>query len=593
MGASQSFLSNAKYGYDFVVATTQASINATLMEYLSGFNSPMITQCYIYNISGSPVLMTLEQIQQQTQSDQYPQGVDPFAIPAGTAVSDPRVVALANINFAYGFQAQIGLPPGYPPTAIPDVIMLNPGAPGSVNYTLMCSTFNVVEITYDRLGAINWLFATQPSGNGWFFTSSVNLASLTVGSANYNQLPPGVRQAIDNLGTGAFSVQQLVYDFDNAELETMPTISGVPSGTPLLNCLGMVFTGAYFNQMKTAGQPVLGYTVSQNQAQSGSLVLTNMEMEASPFVDANGGPVNSPTLQQQQCQPLCYLCASDSDDLPPAVAFTWNWVELSEASQFDGVMAINRNTFAYFLASQIAEQIPAYCYQPSVHVYLSGFLDTTVNYQWSLAPSQNVTLQLQPTGPDVYSFNWSATSSDQAGLDGDLGQMRLTPSLAVTVTFQGNQIIIVQHLVIYLYISSQGDGDGGNVVDITITDTYTIAVGQEGALTATRDSSTSNNSQTPSTNGFLSFFNDLNSLISDVQSWASNLVSTDFTDLPLSVVQAFVFPGGSTFTFADVAFSDNQDLVSHITYVQPGQNSQVMAMRSPIRPTGVKPAPVE
>jgi hypothetical protein len=27
-----------------------------------------------------------------------------------------------------------------------------------------------------------------------------------------------------------------------------------------------------------------------------------------------------------------------------------------------------------------------------------------------------------------------------------------------------------------------------------------------------------------------------------------------------------VFPGGLTFVFADAAFSDNQDLVSHITY---------------------------
>jgi hypothetical protein len=41
---------------------------------------------------------------------------------------------------------------------------------------------------------------------------------------------------------------------------------------------------------------------------------------------------------------------------------------------------------------------------------------------------------------------------------------------------------------------------------------------------------------------------------------------TSLQDIPTSTVQNFVFPGGATFTFADVSFSDNQDLVSHIVY---------------------------
>jgi hypothetical protein len=42
--------------------------------------------------------------------------------------------------------------------------------------------------------------------------------------------------------------------------------------------------------------------------------------------------------------------------------------------------------------------------------------------------------------------------------------------------------------------------------------------------------------------------------------------------------QSFVFPGGNTFAFKDVVFSDGQDLISHITYVQPtGQYAQRLA----------------
>ena len=48
--------------------------------------------------------------------------------------------------------------------------------------------------------------------------------------------------------------------------------------------------------------------------------------------------------------------------------------------------------------------------------------------------------------------------------------------------------------------------------------------------------------------------------------WARSFASTNLTDVPVSFVQNFVFPGGSTFSFTDASFSDNQDLVSHITY---------------------------
>ena len=44
MSASQSQLSAARYGYDFVVATTQASINATMKQFLSGLTEPLRSQ---------------------------------------------------------------------------------------------------------------------------------------------------------------------------------------------------------------------------------------------------------------------------------------------------------------------------------------------------------------------------------------------------------------------------------------------------------------------------------------------------------------------------------------------------------------------
>jgi hypothetical protein len=46
MSASQSFLSSPEYGYDYVVAVTQDSINATALAFLST-KQPVVNACWI------------------------------------------------------------------------------------------------------------------------------------------------------------------------------------------------------------------------------------------------------------------------------------------------------------------------------------------------------------------------------------------------------------------------------------------------------------------------------------------------------------------------------------------------------------------
>ena len=67
MSASQSNLSASRYGYDFVVATTQASINATVKLSLSGLTEPVVTVCYVANSAGQPVEVDYEQLVKSAQ----------------------------------------------------------------------------------------------------------------------------------------------------------------------------------------------------------------------------------------------------------------------------------------------------------------------------------------------------------------------------------------------------------------------------------------------------------------------------------------------------------------------------------------------
>ncbi|OWK70682.1 hypothetical protein [Pedobacter sp. AJM] len=566
MGFSSSNLSAAAYGYSFVVATTQESINASMQQYMNGIKAPEIMMCYIMDQNGNP-----QSIDYQTLITQA-NGTDPFSVPDGTPVTDPRIQNLSKAYFMYAFKAQIGLPAGYAPLtpggpALPNIVVLG-SSTATVQFNLTCSEFQVTEATYGPRGIANWLNQSQPAGQAWIFSSLVDM-QLTPNS-DYANLPPAVQAQIKNLGGNAFSVQQLLFDLDNAALQSTPTITGVVPGTPLYNGLQSAFLGPYMTQLKTNGQPVLGYSIQQSTTPPASITLTDLNFEVNPYMGTNGQPVSSPTTDQQGLSSLCYLCAANGVQLPVANEFSWNWIDPSEESSYNGVVAINRNTFANFFETQLYPTVSKCCFSPLVRVWLSGTFDTTVNYQWGLSGNQTPTVNMPSTGSTVATFTYSGNASDQAGLNGDMGSMTLTPSMNATVVFTGKTIVITQHLVIYVEITGTfGVTLSGNVVDITYTDTYTLGVDASGSLTATLNSVKTDNSVDPSTNGWSNFWgSDVNSLMNDIATWVQDFAATNFTDIPLNTVQSFVFPGGNTFTFDDVSFSENRDLVSHITYVQ-------------------------
>lgn len=111
--------------------------------------------------------------------------------------------------------------------------------------------------------------------------------------------------------------------------------------------------------------------------------------------------------------------------------------------------------------------------------------------------------------------------------------------------------------------------ESGNFVDKSITDVYTLSVGQNGSLVISSSTSTTqDNSVKPDANWLTDLFSSINSIVD----WVHENVqffNTELRDIPLGSMQQFVFPGGNSFAYASVSFSDNQDLVSHITYTNP------------------------
>lgn len=561
MSANQSNLSNSHYGYDFVVATTQESINATMKRYLYNTKFPLVKMYWNQDDDGNPVPISYEELMKQTNNTD-PLKVSNWKKPKKDAKSKPLPKDIENINnsnFYFAFEARIGIPANVLPANIPDIITLETLSQ-SVNFSLLCADFTIVTCNFGRHGLISFNSFKQADNTPWLFTSTVPLKQIT----DNTNLPKEVKQQLDNYGPDAFSVQQLIFDLDQAALQSIPTIGGVKPGTPVSDALTQVFTGAYFSAMKTSKQPVLNYAIVENNPSEdkSTLRLTNMKMEVSPYKDPKT------KLKNNNLNTLNYLCEVNGGNIPPAVVFKWNWLSASEAAKASGVIAINRDIFLNYFKNQLTSHVTQNCYKTWVNVSTSGFLGSKINYKFKFTENQAPTITIPQTGAEVLKYHYKSATGDEAGLDGDMGAMNLLSTTDASVTFKNNTIIIAQSLLVNVYVRSLQNSQHWNAIKKTITDTYTLSIGQNGALNAKLTSTTNDQSDpAPHKGGFINAFTDLNKLVNSIEKAIKTFVGTDFTDIPLNVAQKFVFPGGKTFTFKDVEFSDHQDLISRITYV--------------------------
>ncbi|MFT3704315.1 MAG: hypothetical protein QM802_18245 [Agriterribacter sp.] len=148
------------------------------------------------------------------------------------------------------------------------------------------------------------------------------------------------------------------------------------------------------------------------------------------------------------------------------------------------------------------------------------------------------------------------------------GTISLESSFDLKVSYSGNQLTIVQHLLMTLDVSVHGTYSGPvNVVDKTVTDVYSITVTDQGALQFSAPQSTPvDNSSTGNTNSFTDWSWMVNQDTSEFAKAAQALVGSSLKDIQLASLKQFVFPAGEAFSVKDATFSDSGDLVGHITY---------------------------
>ncbi|KAF5010837.1 hypothetical protein FDECE_3010 [Fusarium decemcellulare] len=609
MDASNSDLS--KYGVSFVVSTTQLSINAAMEQYLfeTKNSQPDNFLCFLTDpVSKNTSQIDLNDLKTKTG------GIDPFEIPDGTPMTDPRVQTLTKNGFAFGIKMRMGLPPknasGRADLEIPPIVELRDSAQ-DVIFRMFCSELQVVYGL--NSSSPSWNVWSQQPGSPCYAETVVDLKNADLdkelNTAYFNQNPDlkaAMQTHIENMSDTAFSLQQLLFDLDSVVLQTNPSFVGVPDN--VRSVLEQYFVSFYIDAAKSAGEPLIAITpVPQDVPDPSPLQMTSFERQVSKYKDANGHAFESPTPKQAAMSTLDHICMTGGAPLPDYTPFPWNWVQTQEAESQGGVVAISREVFWKYLHDSIF--VPAAyqrCLGPNLtlqpdsdtyHVDVNAQLASNANnvnevtsLEVSSGPNQTVVFCCQ--GVDKK----STVTEKNATWD-----LEFTNTYSMSVTVQDSTTLVCKQSLVTTFTLT-GSHHGGitkewnvskqfPISNVSTTDEYKLSVSQDGSLQIVVDSHQTSvapsialtpgpediqfqgpvdcwgaEEATVSWNGNVMR---LNKLAEYLRGQISPPATIEITSVNFPGLKTFVFPGAKVAAYSSAMLSKNYDLICNISYAIP------------------------
>lgn len=576
MSVIESNLSSEKYGYDMIVGTTQASINATMKQFLYKFDGEEFTKIYVYDAN----VPEGQSNYVETDYDAYKEllGFDPFDIPNDVSINDERIQKLKANFFGFGFKTKMGLPTTFPISSLPNIINLNNGN-SSVSYNLYCKEFQIVNLTVgfeDRWENLSQEGEETP----WTFGFTVDLDLYSNDSA-FAHLPEEVQNEVKNLSPGSiFSVQQLYLNLNTAGLESMPEVINLEPTSNAYIYLTRIFLNKYFENIQENsvsetnpdGNYLLGYTIKPTETiKTPSVIPTDLNFMVSPYLDEKGI-----ATKDYEMYTLNWLVMTNENKMPAPVQFEWNWIKEDDISNYHGVMSIKKGTFASFLKNKLSPALKKACIIPhcNVNASISG-----TKYSWGYKEETNAQsyLVIDDSTTKILSFNYSKKSNDKDIFIVDY-KTTFNYDLQTDVYLEGKTIKTVTTATAFLYIDAGIVAMEGNCSKFTSTVEYEIGVDAYGDLTVIQKAIKTvdqSDKMEPTILESIATMGDINGIIDTMKKTTKEWMLDFMTGHQEEIISMlngsgiWVFPGSETFVFKNAQFSNNQDLVSEVTYIDP------------------------
>jgi hypothetical protein len=310
---------------------------------------------------------------------------------------------------------------------------------------------------------------------------------------------------------------------------------------------------------------VLGCAVLPQVSVSPALTPTALSFVVSPYVDTTGQLETSPTATQSQLTTLNYLCAVSKNTLPPPVCFNWNWISESDQS-YHGKVSINRNRIQDWLDPYLRQPAQSHRFIPLVTAYHRNGDLTYLNVGFTVKPNQPPKVEKPDSGNAVLRYSFDSHSED----DDAAGSAEIKNKYTMTAEIAGKAIVVTQNIWVWYYIRAGAISNSRVIIDTTRTDTYPLAINASGGLVVgDSEEPKIGNKADGSSNSTAELFSHVNNVARDIIAKVKDLETVKLQGVKVETLRDYIFPGGKTFAYKEVGFSEFQDLVASITYVDP------------------------
>ncbi|KAK8098880.1 uncharacterized protein PG998_012121 [Apiospora kogelbergensis] len=352
-----------------------------------------------------------------------------------------------------------------------------------------------------------------------------------------------ILRQLNKISSTSFDLQQILYDLEHAALVALPAIEGIEEGSTPEYLLTRYFINVYAKHCQAEGLPLAAVTATPQSPDPSQLQMTSFQRQVSHLKDDKGNVIANPDMEEQAVTTLDFLCVTDGKPMPGSASFGWNWVEKNEV----------KGSWEYW--------VPVY----RVSLSRDGAPDSV-----DVGSFTDATQVIQ------VNYHRYITDSDSYGLYS--ADFNITTDYTVKAYFHGTTIKIEQEYRVHMYLRAANNNDELTVYDPKRTDWYDISVGQYGDLNVVwRDFDTADGSEQPHTGWFIDLFVPLNEIIDDIKDDIEDMGPINLEPINFDTLQSFIFPGSKTFAFKSPVFSDYQDLLCKITYVNPSESHVTQA----------------
>ncbi|KAK4082364.1 uncharacterized protein Triagg1_2176 [Trichoderma aggressivum f. europaeum] len=564
MDSKSSNLTNL--GCDFVVATTQATINSGLLNFIDQAQQEVKYLCYLVNPTTGELEdpITLEELKKKTG------GINP-----------PCQV---------GIKMQIGIPREADPRDL-SIINLGQNAYG-VDFNMYYSDITVIENDPVKWGySDSWNIWEQPRDQPWAASCLVDLLQSNL-SRNlddpYLNSHPDIKfqlmRALDSLPDTNYHLQQLRLAWNDAVPPNDFDFPGMDMKTKAGDCLRSCLFEEYLNfALENAMSPFV-VTAFAETFDDGSQSLTAMQRLVNPPRDSSGNPISNPSSSQKAITTLDFICAINNNKLPNISGFNWNWVLPEDVDSKSGVMAIRRGILAQhflddFKVSSIKNMYKAVARKEDNNrlqllngEWLSDATADLINDDASRV--LHIQLGVPPSEP-LRSWDGNNGMEIYIGKGIKYAKVDIHPGYSCDIYFEGQEFRVEQRMWITAAVAAEFPHEKGDLsehkpVDKYLTEKYSLSIDHQGQIKLRKTGSTSadksdrwhNDGDVDSDNTQAAkdgFFNHLYQMMGEIVPTAMDMED-------VFPPNNFIFPGAQPFVYKDVFFSENLDLIAKLMH---------------------------